>query len=400
MNKGKNRVRKEFIQKYLPSICATEKRLDLMHDERIETLARNIIGYAVALKQGEKILIDVAGLEIPLVCALIRGAYQAGGEPFVTITNHTLQREILKGLSVQQARTMAAWDVARMKEMQAYVGIRAGENINELADVPGDNMQIYMTNYSKPVHSEQRVKHTRWCVLRYPNASMAQLAEMSVESFEDFYFQVCNLDYAKMSKAMDPLQARMEKADRVSIKGPGTDLRFSIKGMPAIKCDGKMNIPDGELFSAPVRDSVNGVITYNTPAVYQGYTYESVSLKFKDGKIVEAKANNTEKINKIFDTDEGARYVGEFSFGFNPFIQKPMKDTLFDEKIDGSFHFTPGAAYDECDNGNKSAVHWDLVCIQRPDYGGGEIYFYGELIRKDGRFVPPDLAVLNPENLK
>lgn len=371
-----------------------------MHDQRIDLLAQTIINYSVELKQGDKILIEVNGLEIPLARALVKEAYRAGGVPFLTIHNHTLQREILKGLTVEQARAMADWDVARMKEMQAYVGIRAGENINELADVSSEKMQIYQTHYSKPVHTEQRVKHTRWCVLRYPNASMSQLAEMSMESFEDFYFKVCNLDYSKMSKAMDPLQETMEKTDLVRITGPGTDLEFSIKGLPAIKCDGKMNIPDGELFTAPVKNSVNGKITYNTPAVYQGYTYENIVLEFRNGKIIKASANNSEKLNKILDTDEGARYIGEFSFGFNPHIQKPMKDTLFDEKIDGSFHFTPGSAYDECDNGNRSAVHWDLVCIQRPDYGGGEIYFDGELIRKDGRFVPESLKVLNPENLK
>jgi aminopeptidase len=229
---------------------------------------------------------------------------------------------------------------------------------------------------------------------------MAQLAEMSIEGFEDFYFDVCNLDYSKMSKAMDPLQQLMERTDKVRITGNGTDLAFSIKGLPAIKCDGKMNIPDGEIFTAPVINSVNGRLSYNTPAVYQGYTFENISLQFENGKIVEATANNTEKINKILDTDEGSRFIGEFALGVNPFITKPMKDTLFDEKIDGSFHFTPGSAYDECDNGNKSAVHWDLVCIQRPDYGGGEIYFDDVLVRKDGRFVLPELFALNPENLK
>ncbi|RNC29637.1 MAG: Aminopeptidase PepS [Candidatus Dichloromethanomonas elyunquensis] len=371
-----------------------------MNDERVSRLARNIITYSVELKPGEKMLIEAAGLEIPLARALVKETYQAGAQPFVAITNHTLQREILKGLSAEQAQAMAVWDVARMRDMQAYIGIRAGENINELADVPSENMRIYMTYYSKPVHSEQRVKHTKWCVLRYPNASMAQLAEMSLEGFEDFYFQVCNLDYSKMSKAMNPLKEMMENTDRVRIIGPGTDLKFSIKGMPAIKCDGKMNIPDGELFTAPLKESVNGKITYNTPAVYQGYTYENISLEFENGKIIKASANNTAKINHILDTDEGARFIGEFSFGFNPYIQKPMKDTLFDEKIDGSFHFTPGSAYDECDNGNRSAVHWDLVCIQRPEYGGGEIYLDDKLIRKDGRFVPEELAVLNPENLK
>lgn len=228
---------------------------------------------------------------------------------------------------------------------------------------------------------------------------MAQLANMPTEHFEDFYFRVCNLDYQKMSKAMDSLVKIMERTDKVRIVAKDTDLSFSIKGLPAIKCDGKMNIPDGEVFTAPVKTSVNGVITYNTPAVYQGVTFENIRLEFKNGKIINATCNNTERINQILDTDEGARFVGEFAIGVNPFIETPMKDTLFDEKIKGSIHFTPGSCYDECDNGNKSAIHWDLVLIQRPEYGGGEIWFDDVLVRKDGLFVIDELKCLNPENL-
>jgi aminopeptidase len=228
---------------------------------------------------------------------------------------------------------------------------------------------------------------------------MAQMANMSTEGFEDFYFNVCNLDYAKLSKAMEPLVELMEATDRVRITGKETDLTFSIKGLPAIKCDGHRNIPDGEVFTAPVRESVNGVITFNTPALYEGFTFERVRLEFQDGKIVNATANDQKRLERILDTDEGARYIGEFALGLNPHILNPMKDTLFDEKISGSFHFTPGSCYDECDNGNKSAIHWDLVFIQRPEYGGGEIYFDDRLIRKDGRFVLPALEPLNPENL-
>jgi aminopeptidase len=229
---------------------------------------------------------------------------------------------------------------------------------------------------------------------------MAQAAGTSTEAFEDFYFDVCTLDYSKMSKAMDSLVALMEKTDKVRLTAKDTDLSFSIKGIPAIKCDGQLNIPDGEVYTAPVKTSVNGYLTYNAPAVYNGYTYENIRLEFKDGKIVKATANDTERINKIFDTDEGARYVGEFAIGVNPFILKPMKDTLFDEKIAGSIHFTPGTCYDNAENGNKSSVHWDLVLIQRPEYGGGEIYFDDILIRKDGIFVIDELKCLNPENLK
>lgn len=371
-----------------------------MKDTRIEKLADTLINYSIALKPGEKILIDVVGVEVPLAQALVRYAYQAGGLPFLSVTHHTLMREILKGLTVEQAEAMTRWDLARMKEMQAYIGIRAGENVTEWSDVPPENMKVYMSNYQKPVHSEQRVPHTRWCVLRYPNASMAQLSNMSIEGFEDFYFDVCNLDYSKMSRAMDPLKVLMEKTDRVRLVGPGTDLEFSIKGMPAIKCAGQVNIPDGEIFTAPIKDSVNGRLSYNTPAVYQGFTYENIVLEFENGKIIKATANDTERIEAVFNTDEGARYIGEFAIGVNPYILTPMKDTLFDEKIDGSFHFTPGSCYDDCNNGNKSAIHWDLVCIQRPEYGGGEIYFDGQLVRKDGRFVLPELEALNPENLK
>ena len=371
-----------------------------MKDQRIEKLADSLINYSLTLKPGEKILIEVIGEGIPLAQALVRYAYQAGGLPFVANVNNTLLREVLKEYTTEQAEAMTRWDLARMKEMQAYIGIRAGENANELSDVPSETMQIYASSYQKPVHSEQRVPHTRWCVLRYPNASMAQLGNMSVEGFENFYFDVCNLDYSKMSQAMDPLKQLMEKTDQVRIAGPGTDLTFSIKGMPVIKCDGHLNIPDGEIFSAPLKESVNGRISYNTPSLYQGFTFENIVLEFKNGKIIKATANDTERIEKVFNTDEGARYVGEFAIGVNPYIQTPMKDTLFDEKIDGSFHFTPGACYDDCYNGNKSAIHWDLVCIQRPDYGGGEIYFDGTLIRRNGRFVLPELEVLNPENLK
>jgi aminopeptidase len=272
--------------------------------------------------------------------------------------------------------------------------------VSEKASVPSDKMKIYMSLFSKPVHSDQRVNHTKWCIMRYPSHSMAQLANMPTEYFEDFYFDVCNLDYKKMSKAMDPLVKLMNETDKVRITGKNTDLSFSIKGINAIKCDGKMNIPDGEVYTAPVKDSVNGIITYNCPAVYQGVTFENISLEFSNGKIVKATASDTERINEIFDTDEGARYVGEFAIGVNPFIDIPMKDTLFDEKIKGSLHFTPGSCYEDCSNGNNSSIHWDLVFIQRPEYGGGEIWFDDKLIRKDGLFVIDELKGLNPDNLK
>jgi aminopeptidase len=371
-----------------------------MKDPRIEKLAYNLINYSVKLQKGEKVLIENFGLQRELVTALVKEAYKAGGYPFVSLKDHQVDRALMMGATEEHFSQIAEFEANVMKNMDAYIGLRSGDNINELADVPSDKMKVHGQTVGQKVHREIRVPKTKWVVLRYPNSSMAQLAKMSTEAFEDFYFDVCNLDYGKMSEAMDSLVELMNKTDKVRITGPGTDLTFSIKDIPAIKCAGEMNIPDGEVFTAPVKDSVNGTITYNTPSPYNGYTFENVQLTFKDGKIVEATANDTERINKIFDTDEGARYVGEFAIGVNPYILHPMGDILFDEKIDGSFHFTPGQAYDEAYNGNNSNIHWDLVCIQRPDYGGGEIYFDDVLIRKNGIFVIPELKSLNPENLK
>lgn len=371
-----------------------------MKDPRIDQLAKNLINYSIRLKKGEKVLIENFGLQKELVKALVREAYAAGGYPFVSLKDHDINRTLLLGAEEEQYEMMADFEANVMSQMDAYIGLRAGDNINEHADVPADKMKIEGATVGKKVHREIRVPKTKWVVLRYPSASMAQLAKMSTDAFEDFYFDVCNLDYGKMDKAMDNLESLMNKTDKVRITGPGTDLTFSIKDIPAIKCSGQMNIPDGEVYTAPVRHSVNGTLTYNTPSPYQGFTFENVKLTFKDGKIVKAEANDTVRINQILDTDEGARFIGEFAIGVNPYILHPMQDILFDEKIDGSFHFTPGQCYEDAFNGNHSNIHWDMVNIQRPDYGGGEIYFDDVLIRKDGRFVISELDDLNPENLK
>ncbi len=371
-----------------------------MKDPRIERLAKNLINYSCSIKPGEKILIDDIGNEVPLTKELIRETYKAGGIPFLNIKNNELDRVLLSECTQEQIKSMAKYEAVRMSEMDAYIGLRTGQNVSEMSAVPPDKMKIYMEHYQHPVHHEIRVKKTKWVVLRYPDHSMAQLAGTATEMFEDFYFKVCNLDYSKMSRAMDSLVDLMGKTDKVRITGKETDLSFSIKDLPGVKCDGKRNIPDGEVYTAPVKNSVNGYITYNVPAVYQGNTFENIRFEFNNGKIVKATSNDNEKINKILDTDEGARYIGEFSLGVNPYIEKPMKDTLFDEKIKGSIHFTPGSCYEACDNGNNSAIHWDLVFIQRPEYGGGEIWFDDRLIRKDGIFVVDELEGLNPENLK
>lgn len=374
-----------------------------MKDKRIAELAKNLVNYSCRVKKGENVLIRVSGEgeEKDLVNEIISAVYKAKANPFIWNQNPKIMREFLKGCNEKQLRMLAKTDRDFMAKMQAYIGIAGGLNSAENSDVPTEKMKMYMSLYSHPVHSIQRVKHTKWVILRYPTSSLAQAASMSTEAFEDYFYKVCTLDYAKMSKAMDSLVKLMNKTDKVRIIGKGTDLSFSIKNIPAVKCDGERNIPDGEVYTAPERNSVNGILTYNTPSLYHdGFTYENICFEFKNGKIIKATANDTKRINKILDTDKGARYIGEFSLGVNPYILQPMKDTLFDEKIMGSFHFTPGKCYDEAYNGNNSSIHWDLVCIQTQKYGGGEIYFDKKLIRKDGQFVTDSLKCLNPENLK
>ena len=364
-----------------------------MHDPRFDNLAKLLVEYSVRLGHNETVLIEAFDVPNEMIVALIRAARKAGGVPFVQTYHARVSRALALEASDRQLNLLARHELARMKKMDAYVALRGSNNVTELSDVPAEKMKL-IAKKMRGVQ-DQRVKKTKWVVLRWPTPSMAQLAGMSTEAFEDFYFEVCTLDYRKLQPGMTALKRLMEKTDRVEIKGPNTDLRFSIKGIPAVICGGDRNIPDGEVFSCPVRDSVQGHVTFNAPSIYQGIGFDRIHLEFKGGKIVDATSNETKKLNRILDSDPGARYIGEFSLGFNPYVLQPMRDILFDEKIAGSFHFTPGQAYEEADNGNRSQVHWDMVNIQRPEYGGGEIYFDGKLIRRDGEFLPKQLRSLN-----
>ncbi|MES2996474.1 MAG: aminopeptidase [Verrucomicrobiota bacterium] len=365
-----------------------------MHDPRIDSLARQLVRYSTALKKGDKVLLDLIDVPDSIGLALIREARAKGAHPVVRVQHGRLTRELLKDADDSQYAIIAKHLLSEIKDMDAYIAIRGNENIAENSDVPAERMKLAM-RHLRPV-TEHRVKKTRWCVLRWPSPSMAQQAGMSSEAFEDFYFRVCLLDYKALLPAMKALKKLMQATDRVEISGPGTDLRFSIKNIPAIVCGGNYNIPDGEVFTAPVRDSAEGHITFNAPTIYQGIPFDGIRLEFSQGKIVKAGAGaKTKELNRILDSDEGARYIGEFALGFNREIKEPMRDILFDEKIAGSFHFTPGECYEQASNGNHSQVHWDMVNIQRKDYGGGEIKFDGKLIRKNGVFLPKNLEKLN-----
>ncbi len=368
-----------------------------MFAEKIQILAKTIVQYSLKICKGEKLLIDVKGEGTDTILqALVEQTLAAGGIPFWQRNNDTVLGTFINHANHEQMKSWGAMHKAIMEDVDAYVAIRGADNAYELSNVSAAAMKSYVQNYQEVVHTKLRVPKKKWVVLRWPNHSMAQLAQINTQDFMKFYFDTCTLDYSKMRDAMQPLVDLMLKTDQVQLKGPGkTDLTFSIKGIPAIACAGEMNIPDGEVYTAPVKDSMNGVMAYNTPTLFQGRVFEQVELTVKNGKIIKATCSNQPDIEKIFDTDEGARYFGEFAIGVNPFVNTPMKDTLFDEKIYGSIHLTPGNSYDNAPNGNHSAIHWDMVLIQTPAYGGGEIYFDGKLIRKDGEFVLPELKQLN-----
>ena len=360
-------------------------------------LAKVLTGFSTNLQKGERVLIDAFDIPQAMVIALVRAARDLGAIPYVNIQNACISRELVNGLDAEQFETQATWELARMQKMDAYIAVRGSNNIFEMSDVDPAKVSHVMKAMKEVL--DYRVNKTKCVILRWPTPAMAQQAMLSTESFEDFFFRVCTQDYSRMVEGMKTLEDLMSNTDQVHLKGPETDLRFSIKGIGAVACGGRHNIPDGEVFSCPVRDSVEGEITYNAPTIYQGVSFDRIHLKFEKGRIVHADGSNAKRLNEILDSDDGARYIGEFAIGFNPHILEPMRDILFDEKIAGSFHFTPGQAYEEADNGNRSQVHWDMVQIQRPEYGGGEIWFDGELIRKDGLFVKDELKKLNPDYL-
>ena len=381
--------------------CALKEYLEKMFDNRNTQLAHNLLHHSVNLQEGEKILIEMLGTACSgLAIELIKQAKEIEAIPLFNIIDYKVLRELLLNCNEEQIKEYAKYDLQKMQGADAYIGIRSADS-KDLEGISKESMDIYNKYYQNPVHFEERVQNTKWCILRFPNEAMAKMAGMSLSEFTDFYYDVCTLDYSKMEIAMDPLKNLLSRTKEVHILGKNTDLTFSVEGIPAEKYFGTYNIPDGEVASCPTKYSANGHIQYNTKTMYNGITFENIYFELKDGKIIKAEAGNkTKELNEILDTDEGARYIGEFAFGLNPYIHNTMGDTLFDEKVAGSFHFTPGTALEESDNGNRSAIHWDIVCIQTPEYGGGEIFFDNVLIRKDGEFVLEELKALNPENLR
>ena len=365
-----------------------------MLDPRISTLAQTIVNYSLEVSPSEKVFIDIYGEGKHLGKELVRQLNEIGALPQVRLIDPELQAEWMKGIQENNVKQLQKSEEALFYGVDKYIGIIGFMNDSEYSDVPPEKFKLFR-EVTKPT-KDFLLTNKKWIELYYPTPSLAQTFGMSTDGFVDFYFDVLAIDYEGLAKKLIPLQDLMDKTSHVRIVGPGTDVSFSIKDIPSVICSGKRNLPDGEIYTAPIKDSVTGVVTYNVPSKYDGYAFENIQFTFQDGKIINATSNNSERLNHILDSDEGARYIGEFAIGVNPDIRTPMGNIMFDEKITGSFHLTPGQAYKNADNGNRSTVHWDLVSIQRAEYGGGEIWFDDVLIRKDGLFVHPSLVDLNP----
>ena len=364
-------------------------------DERLKKLSKTIVDYSVNIKKGDRVLIQYeSSMCKPFVKYLIKDIYEKKAIPFVKLLDNELNSLILEGADSSVIDEMYNMKKYEVDNFDVFIRICYTENEYEDKNVKS-SIRKELGSKTQDL-DDIRINQRRWTLLNYPSLVDAYKAHMTYDEFYNYALDVMTVDYKLMNDKIKPLKDLMERTDKVRILGPNTDITFSINGLPAIPCCGTANIPDGELYTAPVKNSVNGVITYNTPSPYNGNIFNNIKLEFKDGKIINCHSSeNNDLLKEIFDTDEGARYIGEFSLGFNPVITKPMGDILYDEKIMGSLHFTPGRCYEDCNNGNISSIHWDLVLIQTPQYGGGEVYFDDVLIRKDGKFVLDELKDLN-----
>ena len=368
-----------------------------MRDERLSKLAGTLVNHSIEVQNKEKVMITGNHIAKPLMRELINEVYKAGGIPFVEFRDDEIDVHLAQHASREQAETQLKWYESKLEDIQSFIYIRAEENDATMSELPSSALKLFGDVF-KDI-DQKMINERKWVLLDYPTPAAAQKAQMGTLSYEDYLFEVCSLDYKRLAEEQKPLFELMEKTDRVRLVSPGTDLSFSILHIPTIASHGKRNIPDGEVFTAPVKDSVNGKISFNTPCTYRGITFQNVTLTFENGKIIHAESDQNEKLNELFDLDEGARYIGEFAIGLHPLIHQPVGNILFDEKIHGSIHFTPGQAYENANNGNESMIHWDMILILREDYGGGEIYFDDRLIQKNGVFVAEELIGLNPENL-
>ena len=365
-------------------------------EEIVKNVANHLIEKSIKLQEGENLLIDIVNTDsMPLVYALIDKVREKKANVYTNIVDKKMFAKLIKNTNNNEIKTLADIDEFRMKKMDAYIGITSLSNKYDLKNIDLDILNMYSAEYTYKVHIKERVKNTKWCILNYPTELAAESSKMDDDEFFEFWGKANVMNYDELNEDILKLKKLIDNTDKVKIIGKDTDLTFSIKDIPSIPCLGEHNLPDGEIFTAPVRESVNGYIKYNTKTMYNGVEFKNIFFRFENGKIIEAYSEiNNEKLEEILNIDEGARYIGEFAIGLNKEIKQLVQNTLYDEKIAGSFHLTPGAAYSEADNGNESKIHWDIVYLEKDDEYS-KMYFDDILIREKGQFVIDELKSLN-----
>ncbi len=354
-----------------------------MVDQRIEKAADILVNYSTRVKQGEIVQIITSPIAQDLTLEIYKNVIQNGAHATIHNSVPGATNIYYKYASEKQLKHFPEIAFEEIKKTDAFIAISAPLNTRELSQIDPKRVSIRQKTLEKI--SEWRVKKTRWVLFDFPTSAFAQEADMSLSEFEDFVYGATNIDWEKESKKLDKVRDLVNKTGKVRIVAKDTDITFSIKGRNCVSGNGSYNMPDGEVFTSVVEDSANGKISFSFPTIYGAREVEGIVLEFKDGKVIKATAKkNQDYLNHMLDQDKGARYIGEFGIGLNYNIQRHIKNILFDEKCGGTIHLALGRSYEECKGKNKSVLHWDMICDLR---GGGEIYFDGKLVSKNGKFL-------------
>jgi aminopeptidase len=366
-----------------------------MADPRVEAVARILVDYSVNVQPGEFVRIEGTPEGTPLILAIYQRVLERGGHPWLRLTLDEALEIFYKTASDEQLTFVPAVSRQLIEDVDADIGIWTETNTKALTNVDPakqSRAQAARRPLSDRFLERAAKKELKWTGTAYPTQAFAQDAEMSLREFEDFVYSAALVHEADPIAAWRAVSREQQKLidwladkDQVRLVGPDTDLTLSIKGRIWVNCDGHENFPDGEIFTGPIEDSANGQVRFTYPACYAGREVEDVRLWFEQGKVVKATAaKNEEFLRTMLDTDEGARFLGEFAFGTNQGVQRFTKNILFDEKIGGTVHMALGTGYPETGSTNRSAIHWDMICDLRQ---GGEVWVDGVLFAKDGRFV-------------
>lgn len=352
-------------------------------DKRWKELAGILVNYSVGVKKGERLLITMMEPETePLARACYEEAIKAGALPFVEYQSAYLEKALMLYGDERQTSWINEMSLQGMEWADCYIGLRGARNPHEFAEVSGKNLAVHKKAMGKISAARNS---TRWVLTRVPNESFAQQARMPLEDMMDFYFESTLRDWEKERIYLEKIEKLMSSGVHVRVTGKETDITFTTEGRYYVSADGHINMPDGEVYTCPVEESVNGKIYFEFPGVYAGQYIEGIHLEFKDGKLIHYSARTNEELLKdILTIDEGASVLGEFGIGLNYGIQRYCGDILYDEKIGGTVHFAMGRGYPECLGNDGSALHWDLIKDTNCE---GAVYLDGKKVMENGRWA-------------